>query len=105
MAHQENACWRCGTHWATEDRPLTTLRVVPREAPPRAADAPQPGIAAKVRGGARAATQAGPETDRWVNEGGSLWHGDGRHIRRRLAGAGARSRRASPNRALGAKRR
>ena len=29
MARQEDTCWRCGTAWATEDDPPTTLRVLP----------------------------------------------------------------------------
>jgi hypothetical protein len=29
MARQEDSCWRCGTSWATEDQPRTTLRVIP----------------------------------------------------------------------------
>ena len=29
MARQENACWRCGTQWASEDGPRTTLKVIP----------------------------------------------------------------------------
>jgi hypothetical protein len=28
MARQEDACWRCGTNWAAEDDPPTTLRLV-----------------------------------------------------------------------------
>jgi hypothetical protein len=28
MARQEDACWRCGTQWASEDGPRTTLRVI-----------------------------------------------------------------------------
>ena len=27
MARQQDSCWRCGTAWATEDMPRTTLRV------------------------------------------------------------------------------
>lgn len=28
MARQEDTCWRCGTRWASEDEPRTTLRVL-----------------------------------------------------------------------------
>ena len=28
MARQEPACWSCGTRWADEDIPETTLRVI-----------------------------------------------------------------------------
>jgi len=29
MARQEDTCWRCGTPWASADRPATALREVP----------------------------------------------------------------------------
>jgi hypothetical protein len=28
MARQEDACWRCGSRWATEAAPPTTLRAI-----------------------------------------------------------------------------
>jgi hypothetical protein len=28
MAGQEDACWRCGGQWASEEAPRTTLRVI-----------------------------------------------------------------------------
>jgi hypothetical protein len=28
MARQEDTCWRCGTRWASEDRPGVALHVV-----------------------------------------------------------------------------
>jgi hypothetical protein len=28
MARQEDACWRCGAQWASEDAPRTTLRAI-----------------------------------------------------------------------------
>ena len=37
MARQEDACWRCGTQWASEDQPPTVLRAVPA---PTTEDAP-----------------------------------------------------------------
>jgi RNA polymerase subunit RPABC4/transcription elongation factor Spt4 len=49
MARQEDTCWRCGTQWASEDRPRTTLTV--------------------IAGGASDASVA---ADRWANEGGSV---------------------------------
>jgi hypothetical protein len=58
MARQEDACWRCGAQWATEDVPTTTLRA--------------------IAGGQRArpVTELGraavPDDDRWANEGGSV---------------------------------
>jgi predicted amidophosphoribosyltransferase len=61
MARQEDACWRCGTEWASEDAPTTTLKVIPGGA--RA----EPAIAVA----ARAASDAWRAADRWANEGGS----------------------------------
>jgi hypothetical protein len=49
MARQEDTCWRCGTRWASEDEPRTTLTVIPG-------------------GGSDARVDA----DRWTNEGGSV---------------------------------
>jgi hypothetical protein len=49
MARQQDSCWRCGAAWATEEKPRTTLRVIPGGADTRLEDA-----------------------DRWTNEGGSL---------------------------------
>jgi len=33
MARQEDACWRCGTEWASEDVPRIALEVLPGGAP------------------------------------------------------------------------
>jgi hypothetical protein len=52
MARQEDTCWRCGTQWASEEEPRTTLKL--------------------VAGGARAASDARLDADRWTNEGGSF---------------------------------
>jgi predicted amidophosphoribosyltransferase len=52
MARQEETCWRCGAPWASEDAPPTRLKV--------------------LAGGARAASDARQDADRWANEGGSL---------------------------------
>jgi hypothetical protein len=49
MARQEDTCWRCGTQWASEDGPRTTLRVI-----------------------AGGVSDARLETDRWTSEGGSV---------------------------------
>jgi hypothetical protein len=49
MARQEDTCWRCGTRWASEDGPRTTLKVI-------------------AGGGSDAPVDA----DRWTNEGGSF---------------------------------
>jgi hypothetical protein len=72
MARQEDACWRCGIQWASEDGRGTALRVIPGGVSTEVADAPRPGIAATVIGDARAATQARLDADRWIDEGGSL---------------------------------
>jgi hypothetical protein len=45
MARQQDTCWRCGSQWASEDAPRTTLKVIP--------------------GGA----QVEHDVDRWANEG------------------------------------
>ena len=63
MARQEGTCWRCGTRWASEEGPRTTLRV----------------IAGGAQGGDRApatiavaARAVSDDADRWTNEGGSF---------------------------------
>jgi predicted amidophosphoribosyltransferase len=48
MARQEDACWRCGTRWASEDRPRTLQAV------------------------SGAAPDARLQTERWIDEGGSF---------------------------------
>ena len=60
MARQEDTCWRCGTQWATEDRPRTPLHVIPGEAPTDAV------------GKARAVNGARLAMDRRVDEGGRV---------------------------------
>jgi hypothetical protein len=49
MARQEDTCWRCGTRWASEDGPRTTLTVI-----------------------AGGASDALLDADRWTNEGGAV---------------------------------
>ena len=65
MARQEDTCWRCGTQWASEDGPRTTLKVIAGGA--QAEDRPGPAIAVAAR-----ASDARLDADRWANEGGSL---------------------------------
>jgi hypothetical protein len=72
MARQEDACWQCGTNWATEDDPITTLRLVSAGAHADAASAPDAGISTTPAGDERAAIQARVDTDRWIDEGGTL---------------------------------
>jgi hypothetical protein len=66
MARQEDSCWRCGTQWASEDGPRTTLKVIVGGA--QAAPRPEPAIAVA----ARAASDAPGDLDRWAGEGGSV---------------------------------
>jgi predicted amidophosphoribosyltransferase len=54
MARQDDLCWRCGVHWASQGVPRPALRAVAGE--PLAWPA------------ARAAADA----ERWMNEGGSI---------------------------------
>jgi hypothetical protein len=60
MARQEDACWRCGAHWASEDVPPTRLRAIAGGQ-----------LARPVAEVARAAA-ARVDDDRWMNEGGSI---------------------------------
>ena len=60
MARQEDACWRCGTRWASEDAPRTTLKVIAGGAQADRSDR------------ALAASEARFDEDRWAKEGGSL---------------------------------
>jgi predicted amidophosphoribosyltransferase len=47
MASGDDTCWRCGTQWATEAAPPTTLKLVP-DPPPEPDDRLAPGQAATV---------------------------------------------------------
>jgi hypothetical protein len=67
LARQEDMCWRCGTQWAAEDEPRTTLTVIAGGAGAEVADRPRPMTAV-----ARAASEARLDADRWTNEGGSF---------------------------------
>ena len=46
MARQADACWQCGTDWASEEAPPTTLKVIHGGASAPVADAPRQTIAA-----------------------------------------------------------
>jgi hypothetical protein len=72
MARQQDACWRCGTEWATEEQPRTSLRVISGGAGEPAADAASPAIAASANGSVRAAAEAQLAGGRWSDEGGHL---------------------------------
>ena len=72
MARQEDTCWRCGAQWRSEERPPTTLHVIPGDAPARVAGAIGHALAAGVATRARAETPARLDLDRWTGEGGSV---------------------------------
>jgi hypothetical protein len=69
MARQEAACWRCGTRWADEDVPGTTLRVITGGA---VSDAPDPEFDATIAGAVPTPVRAHIDVDRWVTDGGSI---------------------------------
>jgi hypothetical protein len=58
MARQEDACWRCGAQWASEEVAPTTLRAIAG--------------GQRVRPVAELARAAALDDDRWMNEGGSV---------------------------------
>jgi predicted amidophosphoribosyltransferase len=60
MARQDDTCWRCGTQWATEDRPRTPLHVIPG------------GASTDAAGKVRAVSESRAAMDRWVDEGGRV---------------------------------
>ena len=63
MARQEDACWRCGRQWATEDGSRPTLTVI--------AGAGQ--LDAAIAFAARAGSTAHSDSwDRWATDGGSM---------------------------------
>jgi hypothetical protein len=70
MARQEDACWRCGARWESENASRTTLQVIAGGAPTHVAGEPDPRIAVAVADNARAATEVRLDADRWTNEGG-----------------------------------
>lgn len=59
MGRQDDACWRCGAQWASEDVPPVTLHAIAGGQ-----------LARPVAELARAAGRV--DDDRWVNEGGSV---------------------------------
>jgi hypothetical protein len=71
MARQENACWRCGAQWRSEQRPPTTLRIS-GDAPAEVGGANGHRIAAGVTTHLHAATPPRVDLDRWTDEGGSF---------------------------------
>jgi hypothetical protein len=53
MARQEDTCWRCGTRWASEEAPPTTLQVIAGGLSTPVSGVSQPAIAPAVAGNAR----------------------------------------------------
>jgi len=43
MARHQDACWRCGAQWASEEAPRTTLRLVATAAPVNLSTCPSAG--------------------------------------------------------------
>jgi hypothetical protein len=72
MARQEDACWCCGTNWATESAAVSTLRLVSGEALADAPSASHGPISTTPAGDRRAAVLALLDTDRWTGEGGTI---------------------------------
>lgn len=72
MAGHEDACWRCGVDWASEEGPQTTLRLVPAAAPSQAEETPRPRIAEVITGRVRTADEVRLNSERWTNEGRSF---------------------------------
>ena len=55
MARQEDACWRCGAQWASDQAPRTTLRVIaggllrpPAPDPAQAGAVPDTGVGSEA---------------------------------------------------------
>jgi hypothetical protein len=69
MARQEEACWRCGVEWASEEGLRITLRLVPDEGRDQAEGTLDRPTAVAVIALARAARR---DAERWTNEGGSF---------------------------------
>jgi hypothetical protein len=59
MARQEDACWRCGALWVSEDVPRTTLRLIAGGRSARELDD-------------LARAEARLQADRWTNVGGRV---------------------------------
>jgi hypothetical protein len=59
MASQEGVCWQCRAEWAAEEGPRTTLRAI--------AGGQSASPVAELAG-----AEARLQTDRWMDEGGSV---------------------------------
>jgi hypothetical protein len=64
MARQQDTCWRCGSQWASEDAPRTTLEAIAGGAQVEPRPVPAIAIAASTASVARL------DADRWANQGG-----------------------------------
>jgi len=70
MARHQDACWRCGVQWASEEAPWTTLRLVAAAAPGQPEHVPERRM--PLEPPARSASQMRLDAERWTNEGGSF---------------------------------
>ena len=70
MARHQDACWRCGAQWASEQAPRTTLRLVAAAAPGQPEHVPERRIT--LEPAARTTSQMSLDAERWTNEGGSF---------------------------------
>ena len=57
MASGADSCWHCGTQWATEEEPATTLRLVP-DPPPASDTSDQPVMPRVAAASASAGTRS-----------------------------------------------
>jgi predicted amidophosphoribosyltransferase len=69
MARHQDACWRCGAQWASEEA-WTTLRLVAAAAPGQPEHVPERRIA--LEPAARTTSQMSLDVERETNEGGSF---------------------------------
>jgi hypothetical protein len=72
MARPEHTCWRCGASTVPKHGPRSALQVIPGGAFAQRQHARQPRTPTTVLGNARATTHAQLDTERWIDEGGSL---------------------------------
>jgi len=72
MGRQEHTCWRCGAGGIPKKGRPSALREIPGGAFAQRQHARQPRTPTTVLGNARATTQAQLDTERWIDEGGSL---------------------------------
>ena len=72
MARQEHTCWRCGASTVPKHGPRSALREIPGGAFAQRQHARRSRTPTTVLGNERATTQEQLDTQRWIDEGGSL---------------------------------